>query len=448
MSRDTFPTVPAPTHHFRPGLDFADNGTCHTQLTLASLDKSPGTFRCDLPWADPAHANTPAYLSGMDVTPHSFHSVGPDYDDCSYCNMGQFAVIHKGVIIDAWNIARGKARDAMRIEYSTRHHELTHNGYRRLQLYVNVNTGTAASFLNADAVKEVGPSVLAASSDREWVEVKRFLVCPECNASAAIDAMARMISHLRTGHRYKPSQLDQYRTTPRVREYDAEEHTLLHKITDTPPSAPVETIERAIAELKKSVEDGIASILQAVESGEVCTHPNGHGPNGCAGCGSAAPTPQDDADKVTSPKWQSIIDAAADWNPGRSASPEDEFVTQAQDPYAPMRQELTTWWVELAAQEADKVVPKAVEYGATDLIDIGHDLARTAGRDVTDEEASEMGVYFYLRGKLARWTDALIRGDRPSDDTLHDLGVYVRMAQRIREVGSWPGVEMPGHPDH
>lgn len=110
------------------------------------------------------------------------------------------------------------------------------------------------------------------------------------------------------------------------------------------------------------------------------------------------------------------------------------------DPHADMRAELTDWWVELATQEADKVVPKAVEYGALDLIQIGQDLALCAGREVTDEEAAEMGVYFYLRGKLARWTDAVITGRRVSDDTLHDIGVYVRMAQRIRAKGSWPGV--------
>lgn len=103
--------------------------------------------------------------------------------------------------------------------------------------------------------------------------------------------------------------------------------------------------------------------------------------------------------------------------------------------------ELRTWWLELAGAEAERVVPKAVEYGATDLRDIGRDLAAISGRKVTDEEATELGIYFYLRGKLSRWTDAVIRGDRPSDDTLHDLGVYVRMAQRTRSHGGWPGIK-------
>jgi len=101
---------------------------------------------------------------------------------------------------------------------------------------------------------------------------------------------------------------------------------------------------------------------------------------------------------------------------------------------------LTEWWMDKAEEEVRRTVPKAVEYGALDLIQIGQDLALTAGRTVTDEEAAELGVYFYVRGKLARWTDAIVRGDRVSDDTLFDLGVYIRMAQRIRDAGGWPGL--------
>jgi len=96
------------------------------------------------------------------------------------------------------------------------------------------------------------------------------------------------------------------------------------------------------------------------------------------------------------------------------------------------------WWLDTAAEEVMKVVPKAVEYGATDLADIGFNLARAANRQVGEEEAAELGIYFYCLGKMARWTDAIKRGDRVSDDTLHDLGVYVRMAQRVRAVGGWP----------
>jgi hypothetical protein len=103
---------------------------------------------------------------------------------------------------------------------------------------------------------------------------------------------------------------------------------------------------------------------------------------------------------------------------------------------------LAAWWRERAEQEIGQTVDKAVEYSSTDLADIGHQLARTAGRTVSDEEAAELGVFFYVTGKLSRWAGAVAQGRRPSDDTLFDMGVYVRMAQRIRESGSWPGIEL------
>lgn len=100
--------------------------------------------------------------------------------------------------------------------------------------------------------------------------------------------------------------------------------------------------------------------------------------------------------------------------------------------------ELADWWNAQADAEIEMVVSKAIEYGATDLRDIGRDLAECMGRTVSDEEAVELGIYFYVRGKLSRWTDAVKRGDRVSDDTLKDIGVYVRMTQRTRLVGGWP----------
>lgn len=102
-------------------------------------------------------------------------------------------------------------------------------------------------------------------------------------------------------------------------------------------------------------------------------------------------------------------------------------------------EELGQWWMNIAADEVDAVVAKAVEYGATDLLDLGRELARINGWTMTDAQCAEAGVYVYLRGKVSRWTAALTEGRQVSDDTLHDIGVYVRMAQRIREVGGWPG---------
>lgn len=108
-------------------------------------------------------------------------------------------------------------------------------------------------------------------------------------------------------------------------------------------------------------------------------------------------------------------------------------------------QKLRDWWVMKAGIEADRTAPKAVEYGSGDLIEIGRQMASVLYANggklgYTDEEYAEMGVYFYLVGKVARWTSALAANNRVSDDTLFDIGVYVRMAQRIREAGGWPGV--------
>lgn len=116
-------------------------------------------------------------------------------------------------------------------------------------------------------------------------------------------------------------------------------------------------------------------------------------------------------------------------------------IPKVEDPRSP-REQLAAWWRLSAEAEIDMVVDKAVEYGATDLIDIGVMLSRTMKRPVKDEgEAAELGCFFYLVGKFARWQSAIERGERASDDTILDMGVYIRMVQRIREVGSWPGTE-------
>lgn len=101
--------------------------------------------------------------------------------------------------------------------------------------------------------------------------------------------------------------------------------------------------------------------------------------------------------------------------------------------------DLQVWWADKAHDEAEKTVDKAIEYGSNSMTDVGHAMARTAGRTITDEEATELGCYFYIVGKLGRWADAVVAGERVSDDTLFDIGVYVRMAQRARSNGGWPG---------
>lgn len=102
---------------------------------------------------------------------------------------------------------------------------------------------------------------------------------------------------------------------------------------------------------------------------------------------------------------------------------------------------LTEWWEQIAANDLNMVIPKAIEYGSRDLVEMGRTLARVAGREVDDDEATELGIWFYALGKMARWTAAVERGERVSYDTLVDLGVYSIMARRVQESGSWPGTE-------
>lgn len=106
-----------------------------------------------------------------------------------------------------------------------------------------------------------------------------------------------------------------------------------------------------------------------------------------------------------------------------------------------MADSLRDWWIDTADAEVTAIAPKAVEYGSGDLESMGRALAEIVGVEMDREEATEFGIYFYALGKMARWTAALKAGRRVSDDTLLDLGVYIKMAQRVREVGSWPNAQ-------
>lgn len=99
---------------------------------------------------------------------------------------------------------------------------------------------------------------------------------------------------------------------------------------------------------------------------------------------------------------------------------------------------LTNWWMETAEAEIGPVAEKAVEYGPNSMIEVGRAMGRMSNRDFTDEEAIEVACMFYISGKLGRWVDAVAHGKRPTDDTIHDIGIYVKMAQRNRVVGGWP----------
>lgn len=104
--------------------------------------------------------------------------------------------------------------------------------------------------------------------------------------------------------------------------------------------------------------------------------------------------------------------------------------------------DLHRWWTDLAEDEANQTVGKAAEYGANSMTELGHEIAKLAGRTVSDADAIELACYFYIKGKLGRWSDSIIAGKRVSDDTIKDIGVYVRMVQRVRTNGGWPGTPL------
>lgn len=106
-------------------------------------------------------------------------------------------------------------------------------------------------------------------------------------------------------------------------------------------------------------------------------------------------------------------------------------------------EEMTSWWAGLAAQDAERTVPKALAYGAHDLdvmawaIDPMLPTIEGETPELRHRRGLETAVWFYVLGKVARIQAATLAGAN-SDDHWFDAGVYVLMARRIRETGRWP----------
>lgn len=105
---------------------------------------------------------------------------------------------------------------------------------------------------------------------------------------------------------------------------------------------------------------------------------------------------------------------------------------------APTVQDLANWWLEETKFELDSVLPKAIEYGSADLKVIGFALSQMIGepKGVTNDE---LGIAFYVLGKVARLIGGYADGRSPSSDTWHDIAIYTKMAQYARENGGWGG---------
>jgi mono/diheme cytochrome c family protein len=152
--------------------------------------------------------------------------------------------------------------------------------------------------------------------------------------------------------------------------------------------------------------------------------PHLYGDQICDGSGDPGYV-RDDSDNFTN--------AGSSFGWGPAAINEDSLPTPEQD--------LADWWRQRCEGEIDMVVAKAIEYGATDLRDLGRIFLEMCGREAIDDAyATEAGIAFYAQGKLARIVAAIREGRRPSFDSWLDLGVYARMAQRVHDRGGWPGV--------
>lgn len=113
-------------------------------------------------------------------------------------------------------------------------------------------------------------------------------------------------------------------------------------------------------------------------------------------------------------------------------------------------QELADWWRTVNDLMIETVVPKAIEYGATDLRDLGVQVLEMSGREPLTWEsddltryATEIGIAFYALGKLGRIVAAIKEKRTPSYDTWLDLAIYATMALRVHAKGSWPAVVDP-----
>jgi hypothetical protein len=91
------------------------------------------------------------------------------------------------------------------------------------------------------------------------------------------------------------------------------------------------------------------------------------------------------------------------------------------------KQRLHNWWTQHASDEVDAMLKKLDEYGAGDLYEIGYQIAKVAQREVTREQAYELGVMFYAVGKMQRIISAAEQSREASTDTWHDLAVYSKM---------------------
>ena len=107
---------------------------------------------------------------------------------------------------------------------------------------------------------------------------------------------------------------------------------------------------------------------------------------------------------------------------------------------------LETWWEDTTEHELKSMLPKVIEYGSNDLTMIGEAMMLMRPELQDKIHPAELGIAFYALGKVARIIGAYADGIAPSDDSWHDLAIYARMAQRVRNADGWPGPVAAANP--
>jgi len=106
-----------------------------------------------------------------------------------------------------------------------------------------------------------------------------------------------------------------------------------------------------------------------------------------------------------------------------------------------LQEDMRDWWITRSEMELQKLLPKVNEYSATDLMIVGSTLGGLwrGDRSPSAEVSLELASAFYALGKVSRAFGAYQAGQLPTLDTWEDAAIYVRIIQRVRSSGGWPG---------
>lgn len=95
-------------------------------------------------------------------------------------------------------------------------------------------------------------------------------------------------------------------------------------------------------------------------------------------------------------------------------------------------------WLETHDQATrEATLPKAIQYGSVDLELMGQALEAMMPQLNGKIRGTELAIQFYALGKLARLVSGYAEGIVPDVDSWHDLEIYSKMAQKVRETGDW-----------